>query len=268
MKKIGILLLCLLLALTPLSALSAARIPACRGAVTDDANVLSAQTAADLAEYAARLEDETGIALHVALVHFLDGVEVQSYANTLFDLWELGSEHLLIVGAAGEDVFAASAGSAVVDKLGGSSLENLLFTSSSFSALFRSQQYDAAFADCCLALNALVEKQTNESIRMDGLFGYTAPSPVQQAHAFGSELWGDIMESIADSSEDYYEHHEHERREGNGLSAGGWIVLIILAMIMLRRNKYERQKNPGCLGWLFSLLGLRFLFNFLRRDRR
>ena len=147
MKKIGILLLCLLLALTPLSALSAARMPACRGAVTDDANVLSAQTAADLAEYAARLEDETGIALHVALVHFLDGVEVQSYANTLFDLWELGSEHLLIVGAAGEDVFAASAGSAVVDKLGGSSLENLLFTSSSFSALFRSQQYDAAFAD-------------------------------------------------------------------------------------------------------------------------
>ena len=265
MKKYFVILICLALALLPMSAMAGVRMPECRGTVTDDANVLSAQTASDLSEYAKRLEDETGIALHVALVHFLDGAEVQSYANSLFDLWELESRDLLIVGAAGEDSFAAAAGNDALRTLGQSNVDNLLYTSSDFAGLFKTQQYDAAFAAYASAMTDLVKKQTNETIRMDGLFGQTDPSPAQQVQTFGSELWSDIMESITDSSEDYYEHHEREEREDNGLSAGGWIVLIILVSIMLRRNKYEKKKNPGCTGWLFSMLGINFLINFLRR---
>lgn len=268
MKKLVSLLLCLMLALLPVTAPAAVRMPESRGAVTDDANVLSAQTAADLEKYAERLEKATGIALHVALVHFWDGAEAQTYADTLFDRWELGSDHLLVVGAAGEDAFAASFGQSVSEKLGKSNAENLLFTSSAFASLFRTQQYDAAFADYCKALSDLVKKQNGETVRVDGLFGYAAPTVGQQAQVFGSELWSDIMESIADSSEDYYEHHARERREDNGLSAGGWIVLIILVMIMLRRNKYERKRRPGCLGWLFSLFGINILIDILRGRRR
>lgn len=267
MKKIFSILICLVLALLPLGAMAGVRMPECRGVVTDDANVLSSQTVSDLTKYAERLENETGILLRVALVHFLDGAEVQSYANTLFDLWELESDHLLIVGAAGEDSFACAAGNEAGKKLGSSHAENLLYTSSSFAQLFQTQQYDAAFAAYCTALSALAEKQLDESIRMDGLFGQTAPSPVQQAQSFGSELWNEIMESISDSSEDYYEHHEREEREDNGLSAGGWIALIILVMIMLRRNKYEQKKRPGCLGWLLGLFGINLLMDLLRGRR-
>ena len=265
MKKIISVLLCLMLALSCLSASAAVRMPDCRGTLTDDANVLSTQTAADLAQYAERLENETGISLMVALVHFLDGAEVQSYANTLFDLWELGSDHLLVLGAAGEDRFATAAGSQAAAKLGASNAENLMYTSSAFGTLFASQQYDAAFAAYCTAMSALVEKQLGETVRTDGLFGQTAPSPSQQVQTFGSELWSEIMEAISDSSESYYEHHEREEDEDNGLSAGGWIVLIILVMIMLRRNKYERKKRPGCLGWLFGLLGINLLVDFFKK---
>jgi len=264
MKKTICVLVCLLLALMPVWALASLRMPNCRGAVTDDANVLSAQTASDLAQYAERLENETSIALQVALVHFLDGAEVQSYANTLFDLWELDGDHLLVLGAAGEDRFATVAGSQAAQQLGARNAENLLYTSSEFAQLFTAQQYDAAFAAYCTALSALVEKQMNETVRLDGLFGQTAPSPVQQAQSYASGVWDDIMQSITDSSQDYYEHHEDD---DNGLSAGGWILLILLVMVMLRRNKYEKQKRPGCMGWLFSLLGINFFMNFLRRRR-
>ena len=264
MKKIFCVLVCLFVAITPLWALASLRMPNCRGAVTDDANVLSRQTSADLAEYAQRLENETGIALQVVLVHFLDGAEVQSYANTLFDLWELDGDHLLVLGAAGEDRFATVAGNQAAQKLGARNAENLLYTSSAFAQLFTAQQYDAAFAAYCTALSELAEKQLNETIRLDGLFGVTAPSPVQQAQTYASEAWNEIMQSITDSSQSYYESRDDDE---NGLSAGGWILLIILVMIMLRRNKYERRKRPGCLGWLVSMLGINFFINLLRRRR-
>lgn len=264
MKKLFSILICLALAVLPVCAMAGVRMPACRGTVTDDANVLSAQTASDLNKYAERLENETGIALRVALVHFLDGAEAQSYANALFDLWELGGDHLLVLGAAGEDHFATVAGGQAAEKLGDRNAENLLYTSSDFAQLFGTQQYDAAFAAYCTALNALVEKQTGETIRMDGLFGQTVPTPVQQAQNYASQAWTDIMQSITDSSQSYYERHEDD---DNGLSAGGWILLILLVWIMLRRNKYEKRKRPGCLGWLFSILGLNFFINLLRRTR-
>ena len=95
--------LCLMLALVvlPLGALAAVRMPARRGAVPDDADVLSAQTAADLTEYAELLSDsDDSIGLHVAIVHFLDGLDAQTYADQLFDKWDLDSRDLLVLVAA------------------------------------------------------------------------------------------------------------------------------------------------------------------------
>lgn len=266
MKKALCIFFCLLM-LLPSMALAAARMPQRHSTVTDDANVLSAQTASDISAYAEKLSDQVEIELHVALVHFLDGMDARSYADALFAKWELGSDDLLVLGAAGEDSFATALGADVQKKLGSANAENLLFTSSAFGSLFAAQQYDAAFAAYCTALNALIEKQMEKTIRMDGLFGQTAPSPMEQAHSYGSQLWSDIMQSISDSSEDYHAQHQREEQEDNGLSAGGWIVLIILVMIMLRRNKYERKKRPGCIGWIFSLLGVNLLVDVLRRKK-
>lgn len=267
MKKILCLLLCLLL--IPVSVFAAVRMPSCRGVVTDDANVLSSQTAADLTEYAKRLENETGIALQVALVHFLDGAEVLSYAETLFDLWELSGDHLLIVGAAGEDCFASVAGNQAAEQLGASNVENLLYISSDFASLFQTQQYDAAFAAYAEALNLLVKKQTGETIRMNGLFGTVAAEEKQPIHFSTSELWSEVMEAIADSSSNYQVRHVEMQREENGITAGGWVVLMILFVILLRQNKrrrsYSRRERNGCLGWLFSLLGIKLLINLFKK---
>ena len=156
MKKRMFALLLTLMLLVPLCALGALRMPEHRGTVTDDANVLSAQTVTDLNSYAQKLAEKADVNLHVAMVHFLDGAEVQSYANTLFDLWELENDDLLLLGAAGEDSFAAVMGNDVQKTLGATNAENLLFTSSEFSSFFRTQQYDAAIAAYCTALNELV----------------------------------------------------------------------------------------------------------------
>jgi len=266
MKKIFAVFLCLML-LVPVAGFAQARLPQRHSTVTDDANVLSSQTVSDISAYAQKVRDRTDIGLHIAIVHFLDGLDAQSYANALFEKWDLGDSDLLLLGAAGEDTFATALGADVQKRLGSANAENLMFTSSSFGYQFSTQQYDAALASWCTALNALIEKQLDESIRMDGLFGQTSPSPIQQAQSYGSELWSDIMQSISDSNEDYFEHLEQRWDEDEGLSAGGWIVLIILLMIIFRRNKYERRKRPGCMGWIFSLLGINLLSDLFRRRR-
>jgi len=266
MKRMLSVLLCLIM--IPAMALGAARMPDMRGAVTDAADVLSQQTAEDLAAYAERLEDATDLRLHTAIVHFLDGMDAQAYANALFAKWELEEESILLLGAAGEDTFAMVMGGKAEKTLGKANAENLLFTSSEFSTLFRTQQYDSAYASYCTALNALAAKQTGESIRMDGLFGQSTPTPAQQVQNYTSELWSDVMEAISDSSESYHHLHERGEREEEGLTAGGWIVLIILVIIMLRRNKADRKRKPGCLGWLFGLFGINLLMDFLRGRRR
>lgn len=271
MKKRMFALLLTLMLLVPLCALGALRMPEYRGTVTDDANVLSAQTVTDLNSYAQKLAEKADVNLHVAMVHFLDGAEVQSYANTLFDLWQLDTDALLLLGAAGEDSFAAVMGNDVQKTLGATNAENLLFTSSEFSSFFRTQQYDAAIAAYCTALNELVHKQTGESIRMDGLFGQAAADPIQQVQQYGSALWSDVMQSISESSQDYLAHHEREEREENGLTAGGWIVLIVLIVIMTRQSKaqrrYGQKRRNGCLTWILGLFGLNILIDFLRGRR-
>ena len=268
MKRIFAILLSLLLLALPLSALGATRMPERRGAVTDDADVLSTQTAADLAAFIEEVEDETELSLHVAIVHFLDGLDAQAYAAELFTRWNLGNDDILLLGAAGEDTFATVMGADASKQLGRTNAENLMFTSSSFGSLFAAQRYDEAFASYCTAFSALVQKQLDETIRMDGLFGQAVPSITEQAQNFGSELWSGVMDAITQSGESYQHEHDRREREENGLTAGGWIVLIILVMIVLRRNKYERRKRPGCLGWILGLFGANILVDLLRGRRR
>ena len=267
LKSLLCLCLCLVMALAG-TALASARLPARRGAATDDADVLSAQTVSDFSSYAQQVEAETGLRLHVALVHFWDGLDAQSYADALFESWMLGDMDILLCGAAGEDTFAAAMGDGAADLLGRQSAENLMYTSSRFGTLFASQQYDAALAEYCRAFNTLLIKQTGADVSLDGLFGtaQTTPSPVSE-----SRLWDEVMDAINDSSADYQTRHESRQHAENGLSAGGWIVLAVLALLVFRRSGRGRggRAGGGCgcapLGWLFSLLGLNVLIDTFRR---
>lgn len=291
MKKILCLALCLLMILLPLSmAFGQARLPMERGVVTDDADVLSAQTVSDIQKYAEEVESETNIDLYVATVHFLDGLDAQTYADRLFKSWRLDEDSMLLLGAAGEDTFATSMGTDVKKKLGEKNAENLMFTSSSFSTLFKSQQYDMAFGKYFIALNALLNKQYDTSIKMKNLFKsaqeQTAttqrPEKIESTFEFGSQLWDEVMGAIEDNTQDYQVYHqERARRSGNGMSAGGWIVLAIIAMIIFnqrpsakrsRRSHQNNNRRSGCgcspLGWIFSLLGLNVLIDSIFGRRR
>jgi len=106
-------------------------------------------------------------------------------------------------------------------------------------------------------------------VRMEGLFGEEALTIPEQFDIYGGELWREVMDAINETTVDYQTHYIQAEREENGLTAGGWIVLIILAMIILRQNKRDRarrrERRTGCgcspLGWIVGLLGLGFLFN-------
>ena len=125
LKNMLCLCLCLVMALAG-PALASARLPVQRGAATDDADVLSAQTVSDFSSYAQQVKAETGLRLHVALVHFWDGLDAQAYADALFEAWNLGDMDILLCGAAGEDTFATAMGDGAADLLGRQSAENLM----------------------------------------------------------------------------------------------------------------------------------------------
>ena len=270
MKKALCVLLALAMLLLPVGALGAARMPEWRGSINDSADVLSAQTVSDLAEFAKQVTQAANVDLHVVTVHFLDGTDVQTYAEKLFDKWQLADDDLLLVCAAGEDSFATAIGETAVQLIGRNNAENLLYTSSEFGELFRTQQYDAAMAAYCKGLNNLLEKQTGDSVRMDGLFGQSAEDEADPFDVYGGELWSDVMEAISETSADYQNHYDEAEREEEGLTAGGWIVLIILIFIVMRQSRplkhgprKRRRSGCGCspLGWLIGLLGLGFLFD-------
>jgi len=266
-KTIRLLCLLLTLILLPALAVADARMPARRGAVTDDADVLSAATASDMAEYAKRVEEETDIRLHTVIVHFLDGLDAQTYADALFEKWELGEKDMLLLAAAGEDSAATAMGKTVRDKLGAANAENLLYTSSDFTALLRTQRYDEAFAAYYTALDTLLEKQTGEHL-LGTLFG-AQPAPQTQENDFASELWGDVMQAIQNSSASYQTHTRKESDKDNGITAIGWIVLVILAAQLLHKRKHSyRRRGCGCspLSWIFGLFGLNFLVDFFDKD--
>ena len=236
LKNMLCLCLCLVMALAG-PALASARLPVQRGAATDDADVLSAQTVSDFSSYAQQVEAETGLRLHVALVHFWDGLDAQAYADALFEAWNLGDMDILLCGAAGEDAFATAMGDGAADLLGRQSAENLMYTSSRFGTLFASQQYDAALAEYCRAFNALVLKRTDADISLDGLFGTAQATPAPTSE---SRLWDEVMDAINDSSEAYQARHDSRRHTENGLSAGGWIVLAVLVLIVLKSGRRGR----------------------------
>lgn len=261
----------------PASSLGEARYPALRGAVTDDANVLAQSVSSDIAAFQALAFARTGVTVHVAIVHFLDGVDAQTYANTLFARWGLGEKDFLLVGAVGEDGFASASGKELKQKLNDSNAQGLLFTSG-FSELFKAQQYDAAFSKYFVAFSDMLGKQFDEDIRLGKLFSdYQAeaqetPKPTENANkwtSFVSEMWGGFNESIGKNVRDYDAYNEQRERESNGLSPSGWVVLALLAILIFGHSDPVRKARGrggcmgcGCspLGWIFGAFGLGALF--------
>ena len=285
-KALTAWLLALLLTLSAGAlALGEARYPALGGVLTDDANALSQSMARDIAAYAAQAESQTGLKLHVALVLFLDGESVQTYADTLFTRWELDTEDVLLLGAAGEDTFALSAGAEARARLSDTSLKSLLYAPG-FADAFRSQRYDAAMGFFFVSFNDLLNKQYDADLKLGSLFAAYQPAAQTTASAAAtgtlvgdavqsvvdttSSLWNSTMSAITGSVQDY-QTYQDSNDDTHGLTPLGWIVLAVIVLIIVGQSeplrRARRRGGCGCspIGWILGGLGLGALFG-RRRD--
>lgn len=261
------------------SALALARYPARTGTLTDDANVLSTSVAADIAAYAEKAKAKTDVTVNVALVQFLDGEPVQSYADTLFTRWELGENDVLLLGAAAEDTFAVTAGTAAAQKLSAASLRSLMYDSG-FAQAFASQRYDEAMGGFFTGFNALLNKQYGAKVDMGSLFAayQQAQAQPQQAAAQSagantgadtvgqtvgnavdgalnavdgavqgmvaatSSAWSSTVNAITNTVNNFNQNLDKQDENGGGLTPGGWVVLVIIVLIVTGQGR-RAQRN-------------------------
>ena len=271
MKKWICGILSLVMMLTAATAF-AARMPSIRGALTDDADVLSNDLSAAIVEYADDVKDETGVEVKVAVVHFLDGLDAQTYASQLFKKWELGDETVLLLCAAGEDSFATAMGSKAESKLGRQNMDNLMYTSSDFANHIGRQEYDVAFAKYFVAFNDLANKRYDEKLTLPKTITKTAAvgvlegevtQPIGSVTSSGSlwsqivsgvpefengtsgvlipGMWSQTVQDVQDNSSDYTSYYNDHEYGENGLGVGGWIILIILVMIIFSQSHPARK---------------------------
>lgn len=272
MKKWICGILSLVMMLTAATAFAAVRMPVSRGALTDDADVLSNDLSAAIVEYAEDVKDETGVQVQVAVVHFLDGLDAQSYAAQLFKKWELDENAVLLLCAAGEDSFATAMGSKAESKLGKQNMDNLMYTSSDFANHIARQEYDVAFAKYFVAFNDLANKRYDEKLTLPktitktasvGVLEGEAGQPIGTVSTAGSlwnqivsgvadfengesgvfipGMWHQTMEGVENNSSNYTNYYNDHDYGENGLGVGGWIILIILVMIIFSQSHPARK---------------------------
>ena len=89
--------------------------------VADYANVISDDTTKYIIEINDNLYEKTGAQIVVVTVDFLDGMDIENYAYTLFNEWGIGSSTynngVLILLVIGEDNYWMSCGSGLESEL-------------------------------------------------------------------------------------------------------------------------------------------------------
>lgn len=108
-----VLLLCLLLYLPIISKANVVE-PTSNFYVNDYANVLSKTTKEYIQNTSVSLEEKTGAQVVVVTVPSLDGIDIESYANELFNKWEIGDKKkengLLLLCSYGDRKFRIEVG--------------------------------------------------------------------------------------------------------------------------------------------------------------
>lgn len=130
-KNYMIVLLLWLLLLQPTTALAVVE-PTNAGYVNDYANVLSDETEQYIVEKNRALDIATGAQIVVVTVDFLDGMDIEEYAYTLFNEWGIGDAEknngLLLLLAIGEENYWAVQGKGLEGVLSSGTLGDYLYT--------------------------------------------------------------------------------------------------------------------------------------------
>lgn len=175
-RKSVIVILLLLLLLNPTAALAVVE-PTSAGYVNDYANVLSDETEQYIIEQSAALDQATGAQVVVVTVDFLDGMDIENYAYTLFNEWGIGDAEknngLLLLLAIGEDNYWAMQGKGLEGVLSSGVLGDYLYEY--LEPDFATGNYDAGVMQVCTAFYGWFE----DYYSLDGQGTHNSESAVQ-----------------------------------------------------------------------------------------
>lgn len=244
MKKIAIIALCAWLALLPLAALGESAYPAMQGTVTDLANVLSESTVADLSELSDRYEDAVGGQLYVITRHFLGGKDVKSYADSLFDAWDLQEQDMLFLLVIGEENYALQLGDMAENALPDEMATTYL--SSYFHSDYMARRYDAAVASLIPQVAKRIASAEGETLSDAGLFGMA--EEIQSPSSFIQDLdtmFATLVISDDDDEIRIEEHNILQEDKSSGISIWKIILVIIILRTIFGKKKKRKRYNFG-----------------------
>lgn len=238
--------------------------------IQDRGAILSAQTIADADKLSRLVEDKTGLIIQVDIRHFLGGADPDTYVQRLLKETENAQDTLLLLAVVGEEAYAVASGSNAQKIIFPELCDTLL--SANFRNDFLSQNYDSAVAGFLLSIAKEAAKQSGTSIKLDGLFGYSAQktnAPLATAAPEATKRikifdFNSILREPITATSDPTGSRAKTEREDKGLSIGSIIVIGLVLSSIFGKNKRGRAKGCGCgpLGWIFSVFGLSKFFGW------
>ena len=231
---------CLLFCLT---AANAATYPERRGAVNDDAAVLSDSVTADVEA----LNGRSGAQFTVVTRHFLGGADAQTYCDGLFDAWKLGDRDFLLLLVIGEERYAVTMGSQIRKSALSSEQLNTLFSAKLRQPFIQERDYDGAVGAFLLAAASQIARAEGNTLNTSGLFGTSQSAASNAAPSTAGSNWFDSWTSNGWSaffSDDNLNGGEtvgqsYEYSGGSGFSTGKLILILFILFIILR-NRHRR----------------------------
>lgn len=270
-KRFSALLLVLTLAFCLVSACADAY-PVQRGAVNDDAAVLSDETAKDIAS----LNDRSSAHYTVITRHFLGGQDAQAYCDGLFKAWNLGKDDLLLLLVIGEERYAVSLGADIAEKALSKEQLNSLLSAKLRQSFVQERNYDGAVGSFFLAAAGQISRAKGENLNTAGLFGSSQTLQNDSSGNTSSNAWmsswsqtlngffsDDDLNSIYTNGANvqYYE-------EDSGFSTGRLIFILIVVFLIIRSRRKRGKTGLGILGLGAAAMGAKEAAREFRRPPR
>lgn len=217
-----------------------------QGAVADLANVLGEAAIGDLETLSQRLEEVTGGRLFVLTRHFLGGMDAQTYADRVFQVWALEPADALVLAVIGEESKAVSLGAAARSVLYKDVMTSLL--ADHFNVPFAARQYDEAVADLCVAMGQALAKAEGSSLDVSGLFGRAAVASTPQPQSASDWWYGMFAREDYDAREEdddaFWQdwqnewHYEESTINWRGILIWG----LVIYFLFFRRKKLKGRR--------------------------
>ncbi len=237
--------------------------------VDDTADVLEAQSIADLQAFSAELLEKAGVELRIVTKHFLGGAQPSVYARELLAAQPDAADLLVLALIIGEDAYASAIGTDAAGILSADTLDTLLATH--LRPPFLARDYGRALANFALRLAAHIQNATGIRIDVSGLFAAYAPAatatPAPQATVRPMQDWLDELEDIfrvpsesAGRAERYDEQTRPSEEPDGGFSLGFIPIVVIGYLLYSIFGRKKGRGGCGPLGWILGTWGASRIF--------